>query len=284
MNRPEGVGATAVFVAAGRAFESERDDHLFDDQWAGRFVRSAGWVPSTEAMDDTSREMLTTWMAVRTKFLDDYVLAAVAGGCGQVVLLGAGLDSRAFRLPWPKPVTVYELDTSEMVAFKSAVLGAATPGAATRIVVPIDLRDDWPAALTDAGFLPDVPTAWILEGLLLYLPEDAVDGLIRRVGDLSAPGSEIGATVTNVDVEAVRNDPNAFQHGLLGREEWLDLLNWNGPDDPEIWLGGYGWDATAVPTDDLTRRYGRTLSTEAMQRPARPGDRWMVSAVRRREA
>ncbi|WP_305091658.1 SAM-dependent methyltransferase [Prescottella sp. R16] len=281
MNRPEGVGATAVFVAAGRAFESERDDHLFDDPWAGEFVRSAGWAPTAETMDAASRDMLSTWMAARTKFLDDYVLAAVAGGCRQVVLLGAGLDSRAFRLAWPAPVTVYELDTGDMVEFKSAVLAGATPDTAARVVVPVDLRDDWPAALTGAGFHPDVPTAWILEGLLLYLPEDAVDILMRRLGELSAPGSEIGATVTSVDVDAIRNDPDAFRHGPLGREEWLDLLHWNGPDDPEAWLDGYGWDATAVPTDDLARRYGRTLSAEAAGRPVRPGDRWMVSAVKR---
>ncbi|MDH6279702.1 SAM-dependent methyltransferase [Prescottella agglutinans] len=281
MNQPRGVGATAVFVAAARALETARDDHLVDDPWAGEFVRRSGWQPPTEELDSGSLEELTTWVAARTKFLDDYVLDAVASGCGQVVLLGAGLDTRAFRLQWPVPVTVYELDTADMVAFKSEVLGGAAPAAATRAVVPIDLREDWPTALRDAGFVSDVPTAWILEGLLMYLPEEAVDALMNRVGELSAPGSAIGATITNVDVAAAISDAPLFRDGPINREEWLAMLHSNGPADPVAWFDSYGWRATVASIDELAERYGRTLPERSSLWQVRPGRRWLVSAVRK---
>ncbi|MGF7122397.1 SAM-dependent methyltransferase [Rhodococcus sp. AG1013] len=120
MNQPRGLGATAVFVAAARALESQREDRLFDD----------------------------------------FVIESVAGGCGPLVFLGAGLDTQAFRLRWPAPVTVYELDTADMLEFKASVVSDAAPNEnATRVPIPIDLRDGWPAALHDAGFRDDVPTA-----------------------------------------------------------------------------------------------------------------------------
>ncbi|MGO4203135.1 SAM-dependent methyltransferase [Rhodococcus sp. TAF43] len=281
MNQPRGVGVTAVFVAAARAMESGRADRLFDDPWAGEFVRASGWNPPTDQMDDGSREELTTWVAVRTKFLDDFVLDAVAAGCRQLVLLGAGLDTRAFRLPWPQPVTVYELDTAEMVQFKDAVLDGVSSAQAARVTVPIDLRDDWPAALRGAGFGPDVPTAWILEGLLAYLPEDGVDALMRHVGELSGAGSAIGATITNVDFTAAMDDAPLFRGSPLSRRDWLALLHSNGPADPEAWFDSYGWRATAVIVDDLARRYGRVLPEHSVLKQLRPGNRWLVSAVRK---
>ncbi|PTR32275.1 methyltransferase (TIGR00027 family) [Rhodococcus sp. OK519] len=271
MNQPRGVGATAVFVAAARALETARDDRLFDDTWAGEFVRRSGWSPPTEQMDDGMREVLTAWVAARTKFLDDFVLGAV----------GAGLDTRAFRLPWTRPVTVYELDTPDMVGFKSEVLGDAAPEAATRVVVPIGLRDDWPAALRGRGFRPEVPTAWILEGLLMYLPDDAVDGLMTRVGELSAPGSAVGATITNVDPAAVMNDSPLFQNSPISREEWLAMLRSTGPEDPVTWFDSYGWRAIAVSVDDLAERYGRALPESSEAWRVRPGRRWLVSAARK---
>ncbi|QCQ91467.1 SAM-dependent methyltransferase [Rhodococcus sp. SGAir0479] len=281
MSRPHGVGATAVFVAAARALESERADRLFDDVWAGEFVRRSGWQPPSEQLDGDDREVLTTWVAARTRFLDEYVTVAVRSGCRQVVLLGAGLDTRAFRLSWPQPVTVYELDTPDMVEFKSGVLGDAAPGAVARVVVPVDLRENWPAALQDAGFRSDLPTAWILEGLLMYLPDDAVDALMTRVGELSAPGSALGATITDIDVAAALDDSPLFRDSPISREDWLAMLRWNGPADPVAWFDSYGWHATAVPVDDLAERYGRTVPDSARLGRLRPGHRWLVSAERK---
>jgi methyltransferase (TIGR00027 family) len=82
-----------------------------------------------------------------------------------VVLFAAGLDARAFRLPWPEGVRLWELDMPEVFAFKGRVLAdrGATPSC-ERTVIPADLREDWPHTLSDAGFNPGQPTAWLIEG------------------------------------------------------------------------------------------------------------------------
>ncbi|MGZ4735604.1 MAG: class I SAM-dependent methyltransferase [Acidimicrobiia bacterium] len=91
------VGATAVGIAAFRALESARPDRLFDDPLATQFVAASGWSLSARwaeaVVDDSTRryfEAVQRWAVVRTRFLDDFVVAACSDGCRQVVLLGAG--------------------------------------------------------------------------------------------------------------------------------------------------------------------------------------------------
>lgn len=283
MNEPTGVGMTAVFVAAARALESEREDRLFDDPWAQSFVQATGWKPPDDDIPGLSREQLIDWVAARTKFLDDFAVESVARGCRQVVFLGAGLDTRALRLPWPEPVTVYELDTAEMFAFKRSVLGDTAPDESVTLVsIPLDLREDWPARLKDNGFRVQVPTAWILEGLLMYLSPEEVDVLMTRVGECSAQASSLGATLTTVDFIASVNALPSVGNSPLSADEWRALLRSNGPEDPVGWLDRYGWDAEAFPLLELARTYGRTSTAAPDQTIA--GDRWMVSAVRRAAA
>ena len=122
---------------------------------------------------------------------------AAAAGVRQAVILAAGLDARAYRLPWPDGTTVYELDQPEVIAFKTdtlAELGAEPK--ADRRTIAIDLRDDWPKALLDNGFDPTQPTAWIAEGLLIYLPPEAQDLLFDRINELSAPGSRVATNTS----------------------------------------------------------------------------------------
>ncbi|MDT5408762.1 MAG: hypothetical protein QOG14_982, partial [Mycobacterium sp.] len=85
-------------------------------------------------------------------YFDEYLLAAVQAGVRQVVILASGLDSRAYRLPWPDGTTVYEIDQPQVIEFKTRTLAdlGAEP-TANRRTVPIDLRADWPAALRAAG-------------------------------------------------------------------------------------------------------------------------------------
>src|SRR5882757_4941588 len=129
---------------------------------------------------------------VRTKFYDEFFLDATNAGITQVVILASGLDSRAYRLPWPTGTVVYELDQPRVIEFKTrtlAELGAAPT--ADRRVAAVDLRDDWPIALRTAGFNPARPTAWSAEGLLGYLPPEAQDRLLDTITELSAPGSQV---------------------------------------------------------------------------------------------
>lgn len=281
MNAPSGVGKTAVLVAAARERESVRTDHLFVDPWAHAFVEASGWVPQREAADEPRGDELTLWMAARTKFLDDFLLDAVGGGCTQVVILGAGLDTRALRLDWPAPVTVFEVDTAPMLEFKRSVLGAAQPPTAvTRVTIPVDLRSDWPDVLRQAEFHDDAPTAWVLEGLLMYLTPEDVDLLMTRIGAMSAsPGSRLGATLTSSHFLEDAPTLPQLPDSPIDRAEWRELLRSNGPEDPGGWLAGYGWRAEVVPTVELARRYGRT--PPPLDESSHQGDRWMVSATRR---
>ncbi|WP_459952991.1 class I SAM-dependent methyltransferase, partial [Mycobacterium avium] len=123
--------------------------------------------------EDRMQAMLG-YTACRTKFFDDYFLAAAGDGIRQVVILAAGLDSRAWRLAWPPGCVVYEIDQPKVLEFKTSTLEShAVDPVASHIGVGIDLRLDWPKALTAAGFDASVPTAWSAEGLLPYLTADA---------------------------------------------------------------------------------------------------------------
>src|ERR1700739_413816 len=202
------VGATATMVAAARAVASRADRPLISDPFAEPLVKAVGVdlltrLATGEVDPDDLNDVhdgatgsagamsrMADNMAVRTKFFDEFFLGATKAGIKQVVILASGLDSRAYRLPWPAGTVVYEVDQPQVVEFKSrtlAELGAAPT--ADRRVVAIDLRDDWPTALRTAGFDPDQPTAWSAEGLLGYLPPEAQDRLLDTITELSASGS-----------------------------------------------------------------------------------------------
>src|SRR4029079_3069305 len=208
----ESVGATALRVAAARAVETARDDALIHDDYAYLLVASAGpqWAqmassdPAWIADDDEFR----AWNgssgdseAVRTHYFDEDFRAAMRACIHQVVILAAGLDSRAYRLQWPTGTTVFEIDQPKVWAYKTSTLEAqgAQPQA-RRIPVAVDLRDDWPAALTDAGFDASQPTAWLAEGLLPYLPPVAQDRLFDLVTAHSAAGSRIAVASFSTDM------------------------------------------------------------------------------------
>src|SRR5690348_3396352 len=123
---PAGVGSTAVGVARIRAAETARPDRLFDDPLASVFAAFAGPPTRPPSMDRRRLPGIITSVVVRTRFLDEWCLSS---GLDQVVLLGAGLDARAFRLAWPAGTRLYELDTAEVLGFKAEALATshATP-------------------------------------------------------------------------------------------------------------------------------------------------------------
>ncbi|MEV0537654.1 class I SAM-dependent methyltransferase [Kitasatospora sp. NPDC050463] len=210
-----GVGRTALLVAAARAIETRRPDAPARDPYAEHFVRAdpgcANWPsdPAQVSPDDPLWGRLAGYFALRTLVLDDHLLATTSCGVRQVVLLGAGLDSRAHRLPWPPGTTVWELDRPEVLAYKEHVLkGLGQEPSADRRTVPVDLREDWPAALCAAGLDPAEPVAWLAEGLLLYLPPAAERHLIGALDGLSVPGSTLAYEVKlGPESSAVRAHP-----------------------------------------------------------------------------
>jgi methyltransferase (TIGR00027 family) len=158
------VGATATMVAAQRALAAAGPDPLIDDPFAAPLVRAVGIDVYTRLVDgkiaveedsEFDPQRMAQGMAVRTRFYDDFFIDAAHSGIRQAVIMAAGLDARAYRLPWPADTVVYEVDLPEVIEFKTATLGklGAEPRAERR-TVGVDLRDDWPAALRSAGFDP----------------------------------------------------------------------------------------------------------------------------------
>ena len=275
------VGATAVMVAAARAAETARDDALINDPYAKILVADAGTGAWEYMLDDDFIakvaeadaelaplfEHMGNYQAVRTLFFDDFFARAVEAGIRQVVILAAGLDSRAFRLPWPAGTTVYEIDQPKVLEYKSATLAAhRVQPSADRREVPIDLRQDWPAALRDAGFDPAAPTAWLAEGLLMYLPADAQDRLFAQVTELSAPGSRVAAESMGMHAEDRRErmrERFAALTAQFGMDEPMDIaeLTYEDPDRAEVadWLAAHGWRAQRVESKDEMRRLDRLV-------------------------
>ncbi|WP_327002293.1 SAM-dependent methyltransferase [Dactylosporangium sp. NBC_01737] len=266
-----GPGITALGLAAARTVESSRPDALIDDPFGAAFIQAvespvafpARWPePGAEVSDRDALHLHgSRYIGVRSRFYDDVVLDAVGGGVRQVVLLAAGLDTRAFRLGWPPGVTVYELDQPQVVAFKDDVLGhvGAQAGCA-RVPVGADLREDWPAALTGAGFDAGAPAVWVAEGLLAYLPAEAEELLLRRVDEHSVPGSRLALDhIVQVDRLAADRAPLDELSERSG-VQMRSLINTERRRDPAEHLGAAGWSVGEEPAAAVAARYGRDLS------------------------
>ncbi|MCV7278800.1 class I SAM-dependent methyltransferase [Mycolicibacterium flavescens] len=273
------VGTTAVMVAAARAAETLRDDALIRDPFAQVLVAGAGsgvWekmldpevgaqVAETDAEVAAIFEHMGNYQAVRTHYFDEYFRAAAEAGIRQVVILAAGLDSRAYRLPWPDGTVVYEIDQPKVLEYKAARLAEHGAGpSAQRVEVAVDLRVDWPKALREAGFDASAPTAWLAEGLLMYLPADAQDRLFELVTELSAPGSQVSVETVGVQAEERREQMRErFERirAQMGVEETVDVaeLMYNDPDRADVaeWLDAHGWQSSAVTSQQEMRRLGR---------------------------
>lgn len=266
------VGATATMVAAGRAMATKDPRGLIHDPFAEPLVRAVGVDFFTKMMDGdldvdaienaspVRLRSMIDGMAVRTKYFDDYFVEATGGGVRQVVILASGLDSRAYRLPWPAGTVVYEIDQPRVIEFKSSTLAAvgAEPTAARR-TIPIDLRADWPTALKAAGFDTTAPTAWLAEGLLIYLPPEAQDRLFDNIAALSAPGSTIATEfvpgIIDFDADRVREMSGSF------REQGVDIdmasLVYAGERNHVVdYLSSIGWQTEGVTRTELFERNG----------------------------
>ena len=255
------VGATATSVAASRALASRGPDPLIEDPYAATLVKAVGLphfvkVPEGQLdVDDPlfSARQMCEHIAVRTRFFDQLFIDACAAGIRQAVILASGLDTRAFRLAWPAGTVVFEIDQPAVIDFKTEVLteAGATP-AAERRTIGVDLRDDWPRALRDGGFDPGQPTAWIAEGLLIYLPPDAQDRLLNAVTELSTPGSRLATE--HMDAQALTGDwaKAMTERGRrLGSTIDLTELFYTGPRNSAAdYLGAQGWSVTVQPNSD----------------------------------
>ena len=273
------VGSTAVLVAAARAAETERADRLINDPYAKLLVSGAGtgiwdamFDPAVSGrLAEADPEVaaiyahMGNYQAVRTHFFDAFFDTAVAAGVRQVVILASGLDSRAYRIEWPTGTDVFEIDQPKVLEYKTQKLAEhGVQPSATLHHVPVDLRFDWPAALTAAGFDTAKPTAWLAEGLLMYLPSDAQDRLFENITALSASGSRIAAETAGKHADDRREEMRKRFERIskdLGIDKVMDIQNltYNDPDRTNLadWLNDAGWQATELKATQEMRRLGR---------------------------
>jgi methyltransferase (TIGR00027 family) len=259
------VGATATGVAASRALASMGPNPLIEDVFAEPLVRAVGVDYFTkmahgeiEPDEDgvlLDPQHLADGMAIRTKYFDDFFTLATDAGLRQAVILASGLDTRPYRLRWPSGTTVFEVDQPQVIEFKGRTLAelGVTP-AATLHSIGIDLRRNWTRELLLAGFDTKVPTAWIAEGLLGYLPPEAQDRLFDEITRLSAPGSRI-ATDWQPDMHALTND-RVRAISVSQRAKGLDLaepseLIYLGERNSVVeYLHQRGWRTSTVTVED----------------------------------
>lgn len=296
------VGTTAVMVAAARAAETASADPLISDPYARMLVEGAGggvwglmmdedWVARAVDIDPEGAAIFAhmgSYQAVRTRFFDDFFTAAVGAGIRQVVILASGLDSRAYRLNWPAGTTVFEIDQPKVLEYKHSVLSEhGVQPTSIRREVAVDLRHDWPKVLREAGFDAATPTAWLAEGLLMYLPADAQDRLFTQITELSAAGSRIAVETAPTQAEERRRQmKERFEiiKEKFGITDSLDVgeLMYNDPDRADVaeWLGAHGWDSAAVQSAAEMRRLDRWALPDGPDAPADDAFSQFVTATR----
>ena len=266
-------------VAAARARETESADPLIVDPFARVLVDGAGTGMWETFIDESVTERIKAadpeaaaifenmlgYQAVRTHFFDAFFTDAANSGIRQVVILASGLDARAYRLKWPAGTVVFEIDQPKVLEYKSQTLAAhGATATATLREVAIDLRQDWPTALRAAGFDPTAPTAWLAEGLLMYLPAEAQDALFTEITELSAPGSRVSAEAIGHRDEERREQMRMRWEKMadeIGLERPVDIsdLTYNDSHRADLteWLGAHGWIASGRKSTDEMRSLNR---------------------------
>jgi len=239
------VPSTSIATCWMRAAEAKKPacERIVFDPFAERLC--GGWEPDEAwlAKSGHSREFWTDMGAVRTRWADDALLAAAPT---QLVILGTGLDSRACRLEVLRGVPVFELDFAEVLDAKWAVLGADAAIADLR-KVPANLGlEDWVPKLQTAGFAPEQPSAWLLEGLTGYLTPEELEALLQRLSAAAAPGSTMVATFVG---DRQKSSFSAMHRTVFRGEAEVEAL-----------LARHGWAAAVATYAGEAARHGRAAS------------------------
>lgn len=192
---------------------------------------------------------LAAHATLRMLAIDACVRTGAAAGIEQVAVVGAGLDTRAWRLDELARSSVLELDLAGTQDAKRLRMAGVGVRAAGIRFVPVDLdRADLEWVLRDAGHDPDVPTTWILEGVAMYLPLPSVRATLESLGARSAPGSRLAMSFVVPDLLGSGGVGRALSPGaralfdaigepirtVLAPDEVRDLLAGAGFDDVEV--------------------------------------------------
>jgi methyltransferase (TIGR00027 family) len=245
------VSRTSIFVAAGRAVGAREPDPTVrnPDSLAEALLGDPSTIdldhPSVRALrlsyDDAMQDVEVVsnvrMMTIRTRFIDEALARAIAGGATQVVILGAGFDSHAYRCQeLLARVNVFEVDRPATQALKKRRVNEALGGPPSNLTyVAIDFQhEDLADVLSRYGYDPALPTFFILEGVTMYVPEAAVRSTLQFVAS-HPPGSAIvfdfvyGAMIEMLARIDMANIPKAQQPFV---QRFLDLIK----DEP--WIFG----------------------------------------------
>jgi methyltransferase (TIGR00027 family) len=255
----EDVAKTALFVAAVRARENERHNRLFRDDLSSLLAGGEGlaWLEASQR-DPASKYRPDgfPYLEVRTRYFDDWALEAVQKSeATQLVLLGAGMDTRAFRLPWPPSLRFFEIDIPGLFALKEARLqSAGVMLACDRVVVKADLTSrSWGRSLLRLGFDESKPTVWLAEGLFQYLAAADVKQILDAAASISPAGSRFGAEI--ISKEFLQRGSNQW---ILRRRKDRGTPWVFGIDDPNELFRSRGWKVDKkVDCLDVARALGR---------------------------
>jgi methyltransferase (TIGR00027 family) len=230
------VPFSARLVAAMRARETAREDALFQDPFADQLAGPEAY----KLLDQKFTPQDIAYLAVRTRYFDDFIQSA-APEAHQLVIVGAGMDTRAFRLPLPEQTIVYELDQSAVLAYKNSILEDYAPQY-QRHTIAADVTQPWKTLLIEAGFDPDLPSIWLLEGLLMYLSEAAVHDILTTVSTLANPNSKLILDMINLKTLKYQPFKGYFKFGT---------------DHPESYLARYGWESIVKQPGEDGASFGR---------------------------
>ncbi|MFN2231895.1 MAG: SAM-dependent methyltransferase [Anaerolineae bacterium] len=264
------LGATAYWTASVRAMESARGDRLFYDPWAAALAgeQGAAWIAGRT-------DLGVVPIALRTRFFDDWLQRVVAeDALQQVVLLAAGLDTRAYRLVWPEGTHIYEVDQPAVLEHKAQVLtDAGAQLKCERTAIAADLAGDWEGKLAASGFRAQAPAAWLLEGFLFYLSNEQLRRILDQVADLAAPGSWMGFDIVNSVMLTHPLTQSWVQMQARSGAPWIGTL-----DDPVGYLAARGWQATLTQAGEPDVNYGRWSYPVFPVGAAELPHNWLVTA------
>ena len=272
---PDAVSRTSILTAAARAEESKRERPLVVDPLAERLAGAHG---DRLLREHPAPEWLVAGLAIRTRYFDEAIASAISQGIRQVLLVAAGLDTRAWRLAMPEHVRWFEIDHAPVLDFKARALDGV-PSRVQRAAVPFDLRQDALAdALTTSGFDVTSRTAVVVEGLLMYLAAEEVATLLVRVASLVPAGSSLCADIPNVECI----NPSGFMGPFLA---WIaaDGAPWRfGTDEPQRLFDRVGWPIDEIVFAGHPRAWPERLPRPPFEHPP-PGVpvTWLVRATRR---
>lgn len=256
------VSYTSQWTAAARAVETDRNDALFKDPLAKYLAEPKGF----ELLKTYDGGGLQDFVAIRTKYIDTAIESLVMmGNIRQVVIVAAGMDTRAYRLHWPWDTVLYEIDYDALHYEKQKrldKLGVNT--LVDRRVVMADLSTSWLPELYNAGFDTQQPTLWIAEAILFFLHEQEVATLLTTLASISTPGSFLITDVLNAEIlksistqnflNSLRANNIPWLFGINNPEEYFAKFNWEVFDIKEPGQDGAGlgrWPYAVIPRETL---------------------------------